>query len=142
MGLLGKLFGKEKELPQLDPSTPAAAKLNEFKSVLEPFVHKIHDRMEFVPAANTVYVYIGNPPGMFGLAWFENGQEVNFKTFTTSKGMKQKQIQSIYGRLGEAYAAYESAQRYDTVIGGKKVIVLPSDDLVKKIEEIIHTVTD
>ncbi|NJD57114.1 MAG: hypothetical protein FIA94_12025 [Nitrospirae bacterium] len=142
MGLLGKLFGKEKELPQLDPSTPAAAKLNEFKSVLDPFVHKIHDKMEFVPAANTVYVYIGKPPGMFGLAWFENGQEINFKTFTTSKGLKQKQIQSIYGRLGEAYAGYESAPRYETTIGDKKVIVLPSDDLVKKIEDIIHIVAD
>jgi len=142
MGLLGKLFGKEKELPQLDPSSPAASKLNEHTAALEPFVHKIHDRMEFVPAANTVYVYIGKPPGMFGLAWFENGQEINFKTFTASKGMKQKQIQSIYGKLGEAYAANESAPRYETVIGGKKVIVLPSDDLVKKIEEIIHTVAD
>ncbi|RPI38349.1 MAG: hypothetical protein EHM54_00580 [Nitrospiraceae bacterium] len=142
MGLLGKLFGKEKELPPLEPSSPAAAKLNEHKSALEPFVHKIHDRMEFVPAANTVYVYIGKPPGMFGLAWFENGQEINFKTFTTSKGLKQKQIQVIYGKLGEAYAASESAERYETVIGGKKVIVLPSDDLARKIEEVIHTVAD
>jgi hypothetical protein len=142
MGLFGKLFGTEKELPQLDPSSPAASKLNELKSALEPFVHKIHDRMEFVPAANTVYVYIGKPPGMFGLAWFENGQEVNFKSFTASKGLKQKQIQSIYGRLGEAYSTSESDPRYETVIGGKKVIVLPSDALAKKIEEIVHTVAE
>lgn len=142
MGLFGKLFGKEQELPQLDASTPAAAKLNEHKAALEPFVAKIHDKMEFVPAADTVYVFIGKPPGMFGLAWFQNGQEINFKSFTTSKGLKQKQIQSIYGRLGEAYAASESAARFETTIAGKKVIVLPSDDLAKKIHEIVHTVAD
>jgi hypothetical protein len=142
MGLLGKLFGKEKELPQLDPTSPAASILNENKTTLEPFVHKIHDTMVFVPASKTVYVYIGKPPGMFGLAWFENGQEINFKTFTASKGLKQKQIQVIYGKLGEAYAASEAAERFETTIAGKKVIILPSEELAKKIEEIVHTVAD
>ena len=142
MGLFGKLFGKEKELPQLDPSSPAAAKLNEHKSSLEPFVGKIHDNMEFVPSPKTVYVYIGKPPSMFGLAWFENGQEVNFKSFTASKGLKQKQIQSIYSKLGEAYAASETAARFETVIAGKKIVVIPSEDLAKKIDEIVHTVAD
>jgi hypothetical protein len=142
MGLLGKLFGKEKELPQLDPSSSAASQLNAHKSAMEPFVTKIHDRMELVPAEKTVYVYIGKPPGMFGLAWFENGQEINFKTFTASRGLKQKQIQSIYGRLGEAYAASESAARFETVIAGKKIIVLPSENLAKKIEDIVHTVAE
>jgi hypothetical protein len=142
MGLFGKLFGKEKELPQLDPSSQAASRLNEHKSALETFAHKIHDTMEMVPASKTVYVYIGKPPGMFGLAWFENGQEINFKTFTASKGLKQKQIQVIYGKLGEAYAASETAQRFETTIAGKKVIILPSEELAKKIEEIVHTVAD
>jgi len=140
MGLFGKLFGTEKELPQLDPSSTAASRLNSHKSELEPFVSKIHDTMEFVPADKTVYVYIGKPPSMFGLAWFDNGQEVNFKTFTASKGLKQKQIQSIYGKLGEAYASCETEPRFGAVIAGKKVTVIPSDTLVKKIEEIIHTV--
>lgn len=140
MGFLGKLFGKEKELSQLDPSSQAASKLNEYKASLEPFVGKIHDHMEFVPSPKTVYVYIGKPPSMFGLAWFENGQEVNFKTFTASKGLKQKQIQSIYGKLGEAYAANETAERFETIIAGKKVVVIPAEALASKIDEIVHTV--
>jgi hypothetical protein len=140
VGLFGNLFGKKVELPQLDPSSQAASRLNEFKSSLEPFVGKIHDTMEFVPSPKTVYVYIGKPPAMFGLAWFENGQEINFKTFTASKGLKQKQIQSIYGKLGEAYEANMAAARFETVIAGKKVIVIPAEDLAKKIDEIVHTV--
>ncbi len=142
MGLFGNLFGKKVELPQLDTSSPAAAKLNEFRSSLEPFVGKIHDTMEFVPASNTVYVYIGKPPSMFGLAWFENGQEINFKTFTASKGLKPKQVQSIYSRLGDAHTAFASAARFETIIAGKKVVVVPSEDLAKKVEEIVHTVAD
>ena len=140
VGFLGKLFGKEKELPQLDPSSQAASRLNEYKASLEPFVGKIHDHMEFVPSAKTVYAYIGKPPGMFGLAWFENGQEINFKTFTASKGLKQKQVQSIYGKLGEAYEASMTAARFETVIAGKKVVVIPAEDLANKIDEIVHTV--
>lgn len=142
MGLLGRLFGKEKELPQLDSSSSAATQLNNHKSALEPFVAKIHDRIELVPSEKTIYAYIGKPPGMFGLAWFENNQEINFKAFTTSKGLKQKQIQSIYGRLGESYAGSEAEARFETIIAGKKVIVLPSDVLAKKIEEIVHSVAD
>ena len=141
MGLFGKLFGKEAELPQLDPSSPAASKLNEYKSALEPFVSKVNDRMEFVPAGDTVYAYIGKPPDTFGLVWFENNRVINFKTITADKGLEQKQIQIIFGQLGEAYAAAVSAPRYETVIGGKKVIVLPSDHLAGKIGEIVHSVT-
>lgn len=88
----------------------------------------------------TVYVFLGKPPAMFGLAWFENGQEINFKSFTASKGLKQKQIQSIYGKLGEAYATSQAAPRYETTIAGKKVVVIPDDGLANKIDEIVHTV--
>jgi hypothetical protein len=138
VGLFGNLFGKKVELPQLDPSSQAASRLNEFKSSLEPFVGKIHDHMEFVPSPKTVYVYIGKPPSMFGLAWFENGQEINFKTL--QRVALQKQIQSIYGKLGEAYAANQAAARFETTIAGKKVVVIPSEDLAKTIDEIVHTV--
>lgn len=140
MGLFGNLFGKKVELPQLDPSSPAAAKLNEFKSTLEPFVGKIHDTMEFVPSPKTVYVYIGKPPSMFGLVWFENGQEINFKTFTASKGLKPKQVQTIYAKLGDAHSAFASSARFETTIAGKKIVVIPSEDLASKIDEIVHTV--
>lgn len=142
MGLFGKLFGKEKELPQLDAASPAAARLNNLASVLEPFVTKVHDKMDMVPAENTVYVYIGKPPGMFGIAWFENGQEVNLKTFSASKGLKQKQQQLLYGRLGEAYEEFSAAPRYEATIAGKKVSVTPSEELAKKIAQIIHEALD
>jgi len=140
VSLFGNLFGKKVELPQLDPSSPAASRLNEHKASLEPLVGKIHDTMEFVPSAKTVYVYIGNPPNMFGLAWFENGQEINFKTFTASKGLKPQHIQSIYSKLGDAYAASAEAPRFETTIAGKKVVVIPADDLASKIDEIVNTV--
>ncbi len=140
MGLFGNLFGKKAELPQLDPSGQAASRLNAHKSSLEAFVVKIHDTMEFVPSAKTVYVYIGNPPNMFGLAWFENGQEINFKTFTASKGLKQQQIQSIYSKLGDAYAERAETPRYETTLAGKKVVVIPDEDLAGRIDEIVHTV--
>ncbi|MBI5100419.1 MAG: hypothetical protein HZB33_01080 [Nitrospirae bacterium] len=140
MGIFGKLFGTEKELPQLDPSSPAAAKLNSHKVALETFVSKIHDTMEFVPADNTIYAFIGKPPSMFGLAWFEDGKEVNFKNFTAGKGLKPKQVQSIYGKLGEAYAECAAEPRFGIQIAGKKVVVLPSDSLAKKIVELVHTI--
>lgn len=138
MGFFGKLFNKEEEFPQLDAASQASATLIEYKSTLEQFMKNVSDRIEIVPAEKTVYVFIGKPPGQFGLVWPENGQMVNFKTVTADKGLQQQQILRIYGRLGETYAEFQAAERFGTTISGKKVIILPSKDLAVKIEDILH----
>jgi len=76
MGILGKLFGGgEPELPALDPASAAAAQLHKFVSQVEVLVGKVDDRFEVVPSEKAAYVFLGKPPGMFGLAWFLEGDK-------------------------------------------------------------------
>lgn len=138
MGFLEKLFGKKEELPPLDPSSPAAGRLGKFHGELEAFVSKMNDRLEFVPADEAVYCFIGKPPAMFGMAWFHGGKEHNLKTLAKDKGLSSKKLQNMSLQLGEAYAKYMGEPKFSTTIAGKQVLVHPSDGLRKEVVEIIH----
>ena len=80
MGLLSKVFGGEKEHALLDPSSVAARRMEQRAAELSAFAAKVKDRMEFVPASEATYVFIGKPPGTFGIAWLRDGREHNLKT--------------------------------------------------------------
>jgi hypothetical protein len=140
MGFFGKLFGKGEELPPLDSSGAAAARLEKHKGELEPFVSKMHDRLEFLPGEVAVCCFIGKPPSMFGMAWFQDGMEHNFKTMAKDKGLSQKKLQSLSMKLGEIYTRHSGEQRYSALIAGKQVIVTPSETFLKEVIDILHAV--
>jgi hypothetical protein len=138
MGLFDKLFGKKEELPPLDPASPAATRMNKFKTDLEAFVGKMHDRLEFVPSDEAVYCFIGKPPAMFGMAWFHDGKEHNLKTLAAAKGLTQKKTQKMSLALGEVYEKYMEEPKFSHMIGGKSVIVHPSEGLRAGVVDVIH----
>lgn len=140
MGFFSKLFGKGMELPPLDTSSPAKAALDKHKAEVEPFVAKMHDRLEFLPADGTVYCFIGKPPAMFGLVWFSEGVEHNMKTMAAAKGLSSKKLQHLSMKLGEVYTKYMAEARYATEIAGKQVILTPAEMFVKEVVEVLHAV--
>ncbi|HWR57325.1 MAG TPA: hypothetical protein VN328_00430, partial [Thermodesulfovibrionales bacterium] len=82
MGFLSKLFGGgQPQHPALDPSSAAAQQIEKFRPQMETLVKKIDDRFEAVPSQKAMYVFLGMPPGMFGIAWFLEGdsEEHNMK---------------------------------------------------------------
>ena len=141
MGLFGKLFGGgEKEYPALDPASAGAQALEKFRPQLETLVKKINDRYEAVPAQNALYVFLGSPPGMFGIAWFLEGdaEEHNLKKLMQKKALSQKKIDGLMQKLRTAYSDRESEPRYSAEVGGKKVIVTPSDGFATSLYNILH----
>lgn len=138
MGFFGSLFGKKEVLAPLDPAGPAAKRIEKFKTELEAFVGKMNDRLEFVPADEAVYCFIGKPPDMFGMAWFHDGKEHNLKTLAAEKGLTNKKLQNMSLRLGEAYGKYMEEPKFSVVIAGKSVIVHPSEGLRTDVVQIIH----
>ena len=138
MGLFGNLFGKKEVLPPLDAASPAAKRMDKFKNELEAFVGKMNDRLEFVPADEAVYCFIGKPPAMFGMAWFHDGKEHNLKSLAKDKGLTNKKLQLMSLKLGETYVKYMAEPKYAVSIADKSVIVHPSDALRKDVVEIIH----
>jgi len=114
MGILGKLFGGgEPELPALDPASAAAAQLHKFVSQVEVLVGKVDDRFEVVPSEKAAYVFLGKPPGMFGLAWFLEGdkEEHNFKKLMAGKGLPQRKMDNMLNKVREAYTEAAAAPR-------------------------------
>ncbi len=140
MGFLGKLFGSDKEHLPLDPSSTAAARLERDRAMLEEFARKVHDKLELVPGNRATYVFIGRPPDAFGIAWFEYGEEHNFKRLMKDRELSQREVQVRSDELRAAYIRSKDEPRYRADIGGKHVLVTPSSTLEQEIVEIIHRV--
>lgn len=136
--MLEALFGRKSEtFPQLDPSSAAAARLAALGAQLEPFVRRVRGRLELVPSAEAVYVYLGRPPDDFGMAWFEGGREVSFPSLREDQGLSQTRIQALSAKLKAAYLHNSEAPRYETMIAGRSVLVTPSDSLAARIRQAI-----
>lgn len=140
MGFLGKLFGSEKEHQPLDPSSRAAARLERNRPTIEEFAKKVHDKLELVPGERAIYVFVGRPPDAFGIAWLEKGEEHNFKRLMQEKGLSQREVQVRSDELRAAYVRSKDAPRYSLDVGGKHVLVTPSETLEREIVDIIHRV--
>lgn len=139
MGFFGKLFGGgEPDLPQLDPASNAGKHLASFNKYLEPWVAKMNDRLEMVANAEGVYVYIGKPPAMFGMVWFHDDKEHNFKTAAKDHGLSNKKLQAMSAQLGDVWTKYASTPKFSATIAGKKVIVAASEEYCKEVVGIIH----
>lgn len=145
MGFFGSLFGGKKEtLPALDPASPAAQQVEKFRSQFEALTKKIDDRFEAVPAQNALYVFLGNPPGMFGIVWFLEGdtEEHNMKKLMAKKGLTQRKIDNLMQKLRTEYSARGSEARFSVTVGGKSVIVVPSDGFANNLYTILHVMDE
>ncbi len=137
MGFLEKLFGGGKNYPALETDTSAAKKLAAVKDPLEKLSEKVKDPMEVIPADDSAFVFIGNPPKNFGMAWVEEGKVHNFKTLSEEKDVSQKQLLKIVDALADAYKRTDIKNKYSAKIGGKVVTVTPSQDLGREVKNIL-----
>lgn len=145
MGFFGKLFGGGKvEYPPLDPASAGAQTIEKFRSRLEALVQKINDRYEVVPAQSALYVFIGKPPGMFGVAWFLEGDadEHNLKKLISKKGLSQKKIDALMQKMRTAYTEAENEPRYALAVGGKDLVVTSSERLAGNLHAILHVMDE
>ena len=140
MGLLSGLLGHKEQHPPLDPQSMAARRLEQSRTSVESFAGKVKDRMELVPAADAVYVFIGKPPGTFGIAWIENGEEHNLKTLVQKQGLSQATVANISEALRSAYESHMNEARYQATVAGKTVTVIPSEELGSQIKRVISNV--
>lgn len=142
MGFLSSLLGKEKEIeyPALDPGSPAAQRLEKVRVEIQAFAAKVGDRLEFIPAEKTVYCFVGKPPDVFGVVWWSDGQEHNFKTLMKAKGLSQARVQLLSDDLRESYKKHQGDARFSTTLAGRKFGVTPSDAFAADLDRIIHEV--
>ncbi|MGW8271804.1 MAG: hypothetical protein ACWGN7_00295 [Thermodesulfovibrionales bacterium] len=141
MGFFDKLTGGGKDYPPLDASNSAARSIASFREQLEDFARQVSDQLEVVPADGTMYVFIGKPPKKFGIVWIQGGKIHNFKSLATEKNLPATTFQILSDKLREAYEKSGEVTKYSTSIGGRKVIVNPSETLSKDVHDIIQEVS-
>lgn len=140
MGFLSKVFGGEKEHAPLDPNSVAARRIEQRSAALAAFTAKVKDRMELVPASEATYVFIGKPPGTFGIAWLKDGQEHNLKTMIQQHGLSGPTVTRISEQLRDVYQAHMQAERFQTTIAGRAVTVTPSEPLANDLRKVIDAI--
>jgi hypothetical protein len=140
MGLLAGLFGGEKEYPALDGSNPALARIERDRELLEGFAKRVSDKLEVVPGERSLYIFVGKPPKTFGIVWFQDGVERNFKLLMQEKGLSAASVQTLSDELRAAYTRTQGDPRYAYDLAGRRILVTPSADLQRDVAQIIGAV--
>ena len=139
MGIMGKFFGAKLDYPALDSSTPVAKQLESVRPPLEKLLDETNDRLEVVPAEDSVYIFIGKPPKKFGIAWIEGGEKVvNFKSLIEEKGLSATKIEHLSEELRKAYIAHQDKPRFITKVSDRDVVVIPSTSLVNNLKGVVE----
>jgi hypothetical protein len=137
MGLLDKLFGTQPKYPPLPAGSEAISKLDEIKAPLEELAHKVHDRLQVVPAEHEAFVFLGKPPENFGLAWIHDGKVTSLNDIVKEHHLSDVKVGELIFRLGEAYQHASESPRYSAEIGGKQMVVIPSKGLEQEVHQIM-----
>jgi hypothetical protein len=139
MGFLSQLLGKTHDYPPLEPSAAAAARLERVEKPLARLAGEIGGPLEVVPSDEAAFVFIGNPPKKFGVAWVDSeGKPHNFKTLVDEKGLSVVTLEKLSDELKAAYIRHESESRFSAQVGEHEVVVTPSEALGGEISGIIR----
>lgn len=140
MGLFSNILGSKPKYPDLPDDNPLKNKVEQIKVPLQTLMEQIKDPIEIVPADSYTYVFIGKPPKKFGIAWIKDGELNNFQQVAKEKGIGAAEMVDISEKLGSAYEQYSDDQRYSATIAGRDVVVTPSTELTRKVDQIISEV--
>ena len=141
MGFLDALFGSKKpQYPPLDAASPLATRLAAHRANLEKMAGKVRDTLEAVPGESTLYLFIGKPPEMFGIVWFDGDQEESLRTIMKSRGLPQSRVQEISDEVRTAYVRHQAAPRFSIAVAGKPVTVTDSTALCDELEQVVGEV--
>lgn len=140
MGFLNNILGSKPKYPDLTEDNPLADKVEQVKAPLQTLMEQVKDPIEIVPADSYTYVFIGKPPKKFGIAWIKGGELSNFQQLAKDRGIGAAQMVDISAKLGSAYEQHSDGQRYSATVAGREVVVTPSTELTRKVDQIIGEV--
>ena len=139
MGLLNKrVSGHAPEYPLLNVFSWSGHKIAAVEWELQQLVEKVPGPLEIVPSNRAVYVFHGQPPKRFGLAWIDDGKIGGFYGLMTEHGVTPVEVRNALGALREAYAKHENTDHYSLMIKNRSVVVTPSEYLANEVQGIIE----
>ncbi len=139
MGFFDSIFGGgQKEYPPLDADSAAAKNIKEMPPALEELCQQTSDPIELIPTSETAYLFLGAPPKRFAITWVDkDGTIHNFKSLIEEKGVPQIKLERLIGLVGNAYRESKNEGRFSTTLGGKTIVVTPSELLAGNLKKVI-----
>lgn len=132
-------FNRKPTYPELSADSPAAQQIRAIEGSLKELIGQISDPLEIVPAHGHAFVFIGKPPKRFGMAMLDN-EVHSFIAAAQEHGLDQAEMQKINEQLRDAYLDCQDAQRFQTNVEGKAVVITSSAQLAQKVEQITNHV--
>ena len=132
-------FSKKLDYPELDSDNPAAGQVQEVEQPLKDLMGQVSDPLEIVPSDDCTYVFIGKPPKKFGVAKIEDGKVQSFVAAAKECGLDQAAIQRLNEKFRDAYKISLDTQRYKTKVAGKEIVVTPSAQLGREVNQIMNS---
>lgn len=138
MRWIEKLFGAHRQHPKLRKDSPAAEHLREIEEELEAVLETTREPLEVIPGHNRAFIFVGAPPGSFGLLWIEDGHVRGLNNFIAEHGLDLSRESGLLAALTQAYVRSEGAQRYRAHVNGRDLLVTPSASLALEVEKILE----
>lgn len=124
--------------PEIDNSVPEYNTVQSYKKHLKKFVETVTSDMEVLPFDDKLFVFIGNPPRNFGLAWIKNTYVYNLKGVVKEKGLSPSKFQKISDDLRDAYERHMgSLNKYSLPLPNTQVVISSSRALGEEISPIV-----
>ena len=136
MGIFGGLFGPK--YPELAADHPANDQLSGQGEVFESFVSRANDTIEVIPGAGPLYVFVGKPPKVFGIVWFEDDEQFDVRSQVERRAMTRESAAALVGALGRIYAGRAADERFAHRIDGHAVTVTPSTELYAEVHQAVQ----
>lgn len=133
------LFSRKPSYPELSADSPAARQIRSIEGSIKELMGQISDPLEIIPAQDHAFVFIGKPPKRFGMAMLDS-EVHSFVAAAQEHGLNQAEMQKINEELREAYLDCQDAQRYQTQVEGKPVVITTSPKLAQRVEQITQRV--
>lgn len=138
MGFFSNLFHKTPDYPELASDSPAAKRLAEVREQLKELANDVSDPLEIVPAEHAAYVFLGNPPKHFGLAWIHDGKVSGLNTLVKEHGVDAADIEKLIDDLRSAYEKHQDDAHFTTKIEDRTVVVTPSPEFEQEVHAIME----
>ncbi len=138
MGLFGKIFSKGEELPSIDSSLPEFNTVKMYEKHLEKLSGSVDKSLEVLPCEDKAFVFIGNPPIQFGIAWVKDKYVFNLKGVAKEKGLKPAELQKISEDIRSSYEQnINNLKKYKMDIPNGTITVVASQSLGSDISKIL-----
>jgi hypothetical protein len=142
MSIISNLLSNGNNYPELNPKCTAGQTVSELSDLLNTLAESTGEDLEVIPFHHEAFVFIGKPPGKFGLAWIHDHQVSRLNELIEEHGLSSEEVAQVMKDLRTSYLHHKKDGRFSADVREHSLVVLPSNamqlDMHDIIERVIH----